>query len=428
MNHTMPTNPGANLIKDLPTDLFRTLAEQVDNKTLLNLALLSRGSHHALKRELEVREIRSMVTKLAREGLVTKSLRRSPLWGDAVNPAPGFPHQPYVTAVDTSHFTTASWLIKNGCRSFRRSDPRGNPPIVQVASRAPSSQHLEAKKQLILDLMNHGEGINQKNHLGKTAIFFSTFFQDRQLTEFLIDNGADLTIQDHHGETILHQLARPHAPDPQSLAWLKNLAPGNLRVKNRDGDLPLHIAMKSGHEATAAVLVDGIFGVEEPNNRGQLPLHCALSSHLYLETFPQIMISSALNHQDHQGVSPAHLACWNRCGQQIASLADRSANFNLQDSIGRTPLHYFLNSLSPYNVTAQSAHVLVNLMEVPNLDLNVVDGAGMTALHMAQHNGLVMFYDLLLEYGANPNIRDHEGRLPERPTQPQNPGPFGFLP
>lgn len=60
-----------------------------------------------------------------------------------------------------------------------------------------------SKTEQIARLLSYGFGVNRPIFYGKTLVFF---VRNAKTLQFLIDNGADITIQDDNRENILHEL------------------------------------------------------------------------------------------------------------------------------------------------------------------------------------------------------------------------------
>jgi len=73
-----------------------------------------------------------------------------------------------------------------------------------------------------------------------------------------------------------------------------------------------------------------------------------------------------------------------------------------------------LNYVSLHNNIIEGNHIRIKhlLMLKLNIDLNTRDKYGWTFLHFAAENGDFISVKLLLEYGANPNIKTLSGELP----------------
>ena len=88
----------------------------------------------------------------------------------------------------------------------------------------------------------------------------------------------------------------------------------------------------------------------------------------------------------------------------IKLLIDTGANINFKDSQGDSPL-----ILAGEQQDLELMRVLLN---TPNINVNIVDRRGRTALHEAIISSNIEMCRLLIEYGADVNIQDNNGDTP----------------
>jgi ankyrin repeat protein len=107
---------------------------------------------------------------------------------------------------------------------------------------------------------------------------------------------------------------------------------------------------------------------------------------------------------------------------QIRALVAAGANPNEYDASSQTPLHWAArggHALGPHPCGGESAgraEVVTALIDL-GADINAVDrrraipggSSGWTPLHVALHHEQFTIAARLLERGANPNIRSHQG-------------------
>ena len=111
-----------------------------------------------------------------------------------------------------------------------------------------------------------------------------------------------------------------------------------------------------------------------------------------------------IDHKDSIGVGPIHWAAF--CGHSavIKRLLDSKADLHIRDREGRTPLH-----VASYERSEGQLEVLSTLIAA-GAELHSPDRAGWTPLHCAVSNGVEAAILLLIEAGADPMRKDHEGK------------------
>ncbi|XP_062510014.1 uncharacterized protein LOC134186110 isoform X2 [Corticium candelabrum] len=143
-------------------------------------------------------------------------------------------------------------------------------------------------------------------------------------------------------------------------------------------------------------------GVRSPNAFGGSEL-MSLSATSSLSDASSIVDSSSVQYDD--SVTLLHKAARSGNVQKLSQLIESGSDINAQDRDGRTPLMYcFWDKGTHLNC----ADFLIR--SGCNKDLQATDES--TALHGAAYVGAVALVELLLNDGANPMVKDSDGRLP----------------
>jgi ankyrin repeat protein len=188
----------------------------------------------------------------------------------------------------------------------------------------------------------------------------------------------------------------------------------------------LHKAVRQRDKNTVKTLLDRGANPNAMNDRGETPLHIAIEAEqkdvikMLLEFGADVNTKMEIkfkNHSDSDGLvhiirdelaggllqwSPLHLAtCY---GQDIvALLIVKGADVNIQDRIGRTPLHW---------IAQEGQTEIAELLLAKGADPNKRDSAGQTPLHLAAIEGHQTVALSLIKSGANINVLDGEGFTP----------------
>lgn len=158
----------------------------------------------------------------------------------------------------------------------------------------------------------------------------------------------------------------------------------NINTRERHNDItPIMYAAREGHDHIIEYLVLTTDQTEVPKCLQELDL----------------------NAQDRDGYTALHYACINKHVHTVQVLSSqRECNVNLRDSQQRTPLHRAVECL-------QFALVKV-LLDRKDIDINVQNHHGWTPLHYASYNQMQRTCSLLIDRGANVELKDSQGKKP----------------
>jgi hypothetical protein len=148
----------------------------------------------------------------------------------------------------------------------------------------------------------------------------------------------------------------------------------NVNIADKDGNTPLHLAVKKGNKEIVEILLKADNIELEFKNKpfGHTPLHEAI-------------------HQGNLGI--------------IAALISQGANVNAaSEMFNETPLYL---AVIIGNQAATEA-----LLTVKDIDVNIANNQGNTPLHTAVSRGDEVFVQLLLVKGAQKDIKNKKGRSP----------------
>lgn len=203
------------------------------------------------------------------------------------------------------------------------------------------------------------------------------------------------------------------ADDGVDKAWLDALRANNIesaaglvdRVTSvdlapSDGRTALMLSAKRGMSALVERLVSDGANVNASNHNGGTPLmYAAISG---VESIGQLLIDKRanVNARGSNGWSPIMVAAAKGHQGFVQLLIQAGADVNARDVYLWTPLGRasFENRLA----------VVETLIKTAEIDLDLRDDQGATALHHAAAGGFANIVELLIEAGADASIRDHK--------------------
>ena len=227
--------------------------------------------------------------------------------------------------------------------------------------------------------------------------------------------------------TPLHHAARN--PDPEVAAALLE-AGAEINARGERGVTPLHYAASNRNPAVAALLLEAGAEVNAPGSDGLTPLHSAAAGNsnpavlsVLLAAGADVHARGAYNHLHAPAgrVTPLHTAAyWNSNPEIVTMLVaagadpdggDLSASPVLEQGAA-LPLGAF-GTRSPISLAASDNPnpAVIEALVRAGSDLERAGPSGQTILHFAAQNAPHAF-PLLLRLGADPEVRDAEGRTP----------------
>ncbi|KAM4636318.1 nuclear factor NF-kappa-B p100 subunit isoform 2-T4 [Discoglossus pictus] len=165
--------------------------------------------------------------------------------------------------------------------------------------------------QVIVSLPNQ-QILNISNHLHQTPLHLGVITQQYKVVSFLLNAGADPSILDRYGNSVLH-LAVQAGDEMMLNVLLGHLSNGHknlLNMPDYHGLFPVHWAVKVKHEKCLELLVRRGANVNATERKsGRSPLHMAVEmDNLNMATFLIKRLGADVNSRTFGGNTPLHLA------------------------------------------------------------------------------------------------------------------------
>ncbi|KAG8528637.1 uncharacterized protein KY384_006324 [Bacidia gigantensis] len=222
-----------------------------------------------------------------------------------------------------------------------------------------------------------------------------------QLIAILLDDGVSIDVVDHYGNTALHDAAEKGQAAAVAFLIKRGADPN---VTNFNNLLPLDLAVSGSYsEAVMELLLSGA-KVETRGLNGWSPLHKAAdngdteTTRLLLDSGASVHTASA------RGLIPLHRAAGKGHVEIMKLLVDSGSPSDTSTIDGWTPIH-------GASVAGQDEAVRF-LLNINDGDIDKANEGGQTALHLACKSGHSQVVSVLLEYGANPLVKDSRGAIP----------------
>uniref|UniRef100_A0A8C9W3K7 Inversin n=1 Tax=Scleropages formosus TaxID=113540 RepID=A0A8C9W3K7_SCLFO len=250
---------------------------------------------------------------------------------------------------------------------------------------------------LLLKHMAPGE-VDTQDKNKQTALHWSAFYNHPEHVKLLIKHDSNIGIPDIEGKIPLHWAT--HNKDPnatQTVRCILEAAPTEslLNWQDYEGRTPLHFAVADGNEAVVEVLTsyEGC-SVTAYDNLFRTPLHwAALLGHAKIVHLLLERNKSGTIPSDSQGATPLHYGAQSNFADTVSVFLRHPSVRDDPDLEGRTAFMWAAGKGSDDVMST-----MLNLKK--DIDINMADKYGGTALHAAALSGHVSTVRLLLERGA----------------------------
>jgi ankyrin repeat protein len=264
----------------------------------------------------------------------------------------------------------------------------------------------QGSKEITKFLIENGADVNAESKFHKTALYYAIEANSAEVVELLIDKKADLTNALQWAVEFdrdnLCDLVYEKAKDEFEEALLNAALKGRLEVCkylcdrgadptdfDKYGESSVHIAAIEGHLECVQYFLAQQQSVDIKNKAGETPLMKALSGK-YEDMVMWLLDQHAnVNAADQNGTTCLQVATSESNMRCIEMLIDASADLNAKDNDGRTVIFYA--------VYRGDAEILNNLLKW-STNPELTDSKNNTCLHIACENCSLECVELLLEY------------------------------
>jgi len=298
-------------------------------------------------------------------------------------------------------------------------------------------------------LLEHGASINVWNKEGQTPQHLLLAMGDERLDidiiRFFLERGADVDAVDNYHWTLLHKASYKGNVKVAQLLLERG---ANINARNKEGHTPLHRVLVSLVYGAGAYYFDTIqllfehgANVDALDDAQSAPLHVAskygstkatrllleygadvhaldgnhstslhLASRIGNAEVARLLLEhgAVVDARDNKDSTPLHVASQRGNAEVARLLLEHGANINARNKEDQTPQHLLLAMWIGRRLDIDSIRFFIER----GADVDVVDKNHSTLLHRASYNGNVKVAQLLLEHGANVNMRNEEGHTP----------------
>ncbi|WP_342189704.1 ankyrin repeat domain-containing protein [Spiroplasma endosymbiont of Dilophus febrilis] len=303
-------------------------------------------------------------------------------------------------AIDTGDIQIVKLLIDNGA----------DPNVLDCNNDFISPLHyaiIKNKKEVVEVLLkskNIKNKINNKSYLNIGCLHWislnSKNINNLEIAELLIDNGADVNLQDENDATPLYYAISTNNKEMVQLLINKG---ANIKNITKNGLTPLYYAIILDNKEMVQLLIEKGANVNMQDENGLTPLHFAI------EENNQEMVQLLINNNadvnikiTSDGATILHYAILNNKKEMVKLLIKKGANVN-KGVNGLIPLYYAIST---------NNKEMVQLLINKGANVNMQDENDFSPLYYAINEENIEIVKLLLANDADVNLQNKNGLTP----------------
>ncbi|XP_067653405.1 ankyrin repeat domain-containing protein 50-like [Haliotis asinina] len=291
---------------------------------------------------------------------------------------------PVMAAAVNGHWDVVEFLVGRGA-DVSLVDRGGN----NVLHYACYNGDVETVK-LILDL--DVVDVNYRGHYSRTPVMAAALNGHRDVVEFLVGRGADVSLVDGGGDNILHYAC--YNGDVEMVKLILDLDVVDVNYRGHYSRTPVMAAAVNGHWDVVEFLVGRGADVSLVDRVGDNILHYACDGG-DVETVKLILDLDVVdvNYRGHYSRTPVMAAAVNGHWDVVEFLVGRGADVSLVDRVGDNILHYACDG--------GDVEMVKLILDLDVVDVNARNNNGYTAADIARRRRHQRVLDLLVSRGAH---------------------------
>ena len=240
--------------------------------------------------------------------------------------------------------------------------------------------------------------VNTRFEDGQTPLHLSSIYGHSAIAKYLLETGAETSVQDSAGATPLHESIRYGHID---IAQMLLDSGANVNAKDNLGKTPIMLILpKEKIEQAYSLLIKYRADLNEKDMYGDTVLHTAAMLHVNANIIETLTNGGAdINARNKEGVTPLEIAIQQKDVETVRLLTSCGASIHTQDTNGNSPLTLALaGDASLFEAT------------VNRLNANTQDSSGNTPLHIAlEKDAPLSKIQYIISLTDDVNIRNSEG-------------------
>ncbi len=288
------------------------------------------------------------------------------------------------------HMRVVQYLLEHGA------DVHKGAPLGRAAS--------AGDMEMATFLLSKGVKVDERDAAGMTALFWGCNRNAVPMVNFLIERGADVNARTAYGDTVLHFSIGPSTAEVVGILLSHGADP---TAKDKAGKTALERAIERNRPDLAAVMLEKMPASSQP---ALLLASAAGEDPKAVETLLDQGVP--VNTCDAQGRTALHAAAGRSRTRVIAVLLKKGADVNAKDKTGKTPLMEAAEcawALPEVQVEAIRMLLAAGAKVNEACSKEGGDHSGWTPLHFAASSGSLEAARVLIEKGADVNLKTAKG-------------------
>ena len=344
-----------------------------------------------------------------------------------------------------------SLLLKFGADGNAQTNDTMTPLLLVSQSSLSSVQDDSQITETAQLLLEHGASAHARNKNGRKPLHLASHNGLPGIVALLLKHDTDVDAQDNDTMTPLHLVSQSRldffgddSRIKKTTQLLLEHGP-SVRMRNKNGQMPLHAASHHGLSGIVALLLKFGADVDAQDNDTMTPLLLVSQQQtpllLLLQSSPRIagdvpqvteIAQLLLEHgasahaRNKYGQMPLHMASYHGLPGIVACLLKFGAEVDVQDNDSMTPLLLVSQAQArpPIFGNSQITETAQLLLE-HGASVHARNKYGQMPLHTALNHGLSDIVALLLKFGADVDAQDNDTMTPLHLVLQSQPHVFG---
>ncbi|XP_071085224.1 putative ankyrin repeat protein RF_0381 [Haliotis cracherodii] len=298
-----------------------------------------------------------------------------------------------MVAARFAHLELVDFLVKKGGDMSLVN--KGGDNILHQACRGGDEKTV--KRVLEQDKLN----INSRGKNGDTPVMIAARAGYRELVDFLVKKGADMTLVNNDGDNILHQACR--GGDIEKVRGFLEQDKLEINSRGKNGETPVMMAARAGYVELVDFLVKKGADMSLVDSGGDNILHhvCRGGD---IEIVKSVLAQDKLdiNSRGKNGETPVMVvAAWARLGELLDFLVKKGADMSVVNNDGDNILHQACRG--------GDIETVRRVLAQDKLDINSRGKNGDTPAMVAAWTGHGELVDFLVKKGADMSLVNYGG-------------------